>query len=87
MAKNLDPSVWAMESLRFAQNTTYPFVENTNKVDEQYSQLAYETSKKRVVLAGYRIANLVIAIYEKASMKDDTERVEEMRKYENLKVE
>ena len=42
---------------------------NSNIINQQYSDQTYETDKKRVTLAGYRIANLVINIYEKAAAK------------------
>lgn len=38
----------------------------SNKITQEYSDLAYETSKKRITLAGYRLANIAINIYEKA---------------------
>lgn len=62
--------VWAHESFEFARNVTYPHFLTTNKVTEEYVALAYETCKKRIALAGYRLANLVIDIYEKAKRKD-----------------
>jgi hypothetical protein len=58
--------VWAQESFLIAQNTTYPFIGKTNKLDDAYNALAYETSKKRITLAGYRLANYVIDIYKSA---------------------
>ena len=38
---------------------------------EEYTALAYETSKKRITLAGYRLANIVIDIYRSALKEDD----------------
>lgn len=34
-----------------------------NKADSDYVKLVYETSRKRITLAGYRLANFVIDIY------------------------
>lgn len=65
LAEDIEPMNWAMESYRFAQNTTYPPMFTSNKISQQYSDLAYETAKNRVTLAGYRIANLVMSIYGK----------------------
>jgi hypothetical protein len=59
--------VWAQESFLIAQNTTYPFISKTNKLDTSYNTLTYETSKKRITLAGYRLANYVIDIYKSVS--------------------
>ncbi len=67
LGKIIDPLVWAQESFLIAQNTTYPFIAKTNKLDSAYNTLAYETSKKRITLAGYRLANYVIDIYKNAS--------------------
>jgi len=41
LADNIDPVAWAQESLKIAQNTTYPFIANTNKLDTAYTQLTY----------------------------------------------
>ena len=46
-------------------------MKETNIIDKNYSDLVYETSKKRIVLAGYRIANLVIKIYEENEFRFD----------------
>ena len=53
-----------MESLRICQNFTYPYLADTDQLDEAYTAEAYEVSKKRITLAGYRIANTVMSIYE-----------------------
>ena len=37
---------------------------NTNKIDQDYTDMTFDASKRRIVLAGYRIANTVISIYE-----------------------
>lgn len=55
------------ESFLIAQNTTYPFMMKTNVADEQYTNLVYETSRKRITLAGYRLANVVIDIFNQNS--------------------
>lgn len=67
LAENIDPWVWAMESYRLAQNTTYPPMFKSNKISQAYSDDTFETAKKRITLAGYRIANLVVSIFEKAT--------------------
>lgn len=35
----------------------------TNVANEDYTNMVYETSKKRITLAGYRLANFVIDVY------------------------
>ena len=41
LGKIIDPAVWAMESLMFARNTTYPFVEHTNQITSEYSDITF----------------------------------------------
>lgn len=50
---------------------------------ESYAQLTYETSKKRITLAGYRIANVVIQIYEDGKLDEESVLVkwERMKKF------
>jgi hypothetical protein len=35
----------------------------TSVANEEYTNLVYETSRRRITLAGYRLANFVIDIY------------------------
>jgi hypothetical protein len=56
--------IWAKESFLIAQNTTYPFMMNSNEATEEYTSLVYETSRKRITLAGYRLANFVIDVFD-----------------------
>ena len=53
----------------------------TNEAGEEYTQLAYETSKKRITLAGYRLANCISQIYNKTEKTNDIEQNDN----ENLK--
>jgi hypothetical protein len=64
LGKIIDPAVWAQESFRIAQNTTYPHILTTNKLDDQYNAQTYETAKKRITLAGYRLAYYVVDLYK-----------------------
>lgn len=41
LGKIIDPVVWAQESFRIAQNTTYPHLEKTNVITDEYSHLTY----------------------------------------------
>jgi hypothetical protein len=56
--------IWAKESFLIAQNTTYPFMMKSDVATEEYSSLVYESSKKRITLAGYRLANFVIDVFD-----------------------
>jgi hypothetical protein len=39
----------------------------TNRANEEYTNLVYETSKKQITMAGYRLANVVIDIFDPTS--------------------
>lgn len=86
ISRILDPSVWAMESFRIAQNTTYPPMFDSNQITADYQKLTYETCRKRVALAGYRLANLVIDIYEKNTQPFDLDAAWLEMKKEVIKV-
>lgn len=63
----IKPEEWAYESFEVSKNTTYPHMIKTTQADEQYVDLTFQTCKKRVVLGGLRLANLVISIYSNSS--------------------
>lgn len=65
--KQIEPSYWAKESFYVAQNTTYPHLAYSNEADENYTSLVYETSRQRITLGGYRLANFIIDIYDSNS--------------------
>ena len=70
LGKIIDPLVWAQESFLYAQNITYPYISRTNKLNNEYNTLTFETSKKRITLAGYRLANYIKDIYKSASKNE-----------------
>lgn len=74
MGKIIDPAVWAQESFRIAQNTTYPYILTTNKLNSEYTNLVYETCKKRITLAGYRLANYAISIFKAKGAGEQPEK-------------
>lgn len=41
LGRIIDPLVWAQESFLYAQNTTYPYIMTTNKLNDAYTYLAY----------------------------------------------
>ena len=67
LGKEIKPEVWALESFRVAQNTTYPHMLTTTDADPAYVTLTFETCKKRVVLGGLRLFNLVMNIYSNST--------------------
>lgn len=53
--------------------------------DEAYTNLVYETSRQRITLAGYRLANFVIDVYGSNSTKTfDFEDLEELKTVEAM---
>ena len=66
LAENIDPVTWAQESLEVAVNTTYPHIAKTGVLDMEYTMQTYETARKRITLAGYRLANWAISIFKRA---------------------
>ncbi len=47
-----------------------------NVATEEYTSLVHETSKRRITLAGYRLANFVLSVYSPtASMEDSFEKL------------
>lgn len=76
LAKIIDPLVWAQESFLIAQNTTYPHILTSNQATQAYNQQTYETSKKRITLAGYRLANYVIDLYKNAPGREQAAPVQ-----------
>lgn len=47
-----------------AKTIVYPHVSKTNQITAQYRELTYKTLKRLVVLAGFRLANFIKAVYE-----------------------
>ena len=53
--------------------------------DEAYTNLVYETSRQRITLAGYRLANFVIDVYGSYSTKTfDFEDLDELKTVEAM---
>ena len=86
LGQNLDPTVWAEESFRIAVNTTYPLMFSSSIITPEYQKITEETCKKRVTLAGYRLANLVISIYEKNTKIVDVDEAWKRMVAETVKI-
>ena len=61
-AKVLDPQKWAEESNRLAREVAYALPENSQP-SAAYEAKAQEVARRRIALAGYRLANLLNSIY------------------------
>lgn len=54
---------WAEESHSLAENFAFKNVEEGSDVSEEYMRGARQIVNKRLAIAGYRLADLVIKIY------------------------
>lgn len=67
---------WAQESLQMSEQLVYPgFIEH-EKPDDEYLAKAKPALEARIVLAGYRLADLVIAIYKSHEATDEQQVAE-----------
>lgn len=64
ITKNTTVQSWAGESKQIAETYTYKNVEEMKDLTEQYMKGGIEIINKRLALAGYRLADLVIKIYQ-----------------------
>jgi hypothetical protein len=68
-AKELDPQKWAAESNELARTVVYALPENSTPTDA-YEAKAQATARRRIALAGYRLANLLNSIFAEAKPTD-----------------
>ncbi|MCA1816124.1 MAG: S1/P1 nuclease [Acidobacteria bacterium] len=61
-AKVLDPQKWAEESNQLAREVAYALPENSQP-SAAYEAKAQDVARRRIALAGYRLANLLNSIY------------------------
>jgi hypothetical protein len=61
-AANLNPHDWANESFAFSKSFVYNGVKESGVLSEEYVKKGQEISKHRIVLAGYRLANLLLSL-------------------------
>ncbi|MCA1640634.1 MAG: S1/P1 nuclease [Acidobacteria bacterium] len=61
-AKELDPQKWAEEGNALARTVVYALAENS-KPTPAYEAKAQATARRRIALAGYRLANLLNSLY------------------------
>lgn len=60
--KETDPQKWAQESNALARTVAYALPENSQPTPA-YGEKAQATARRRIALAGYRLANLVNSLY------------------------
>lgn len=60
-AANLDPVHWADESFQLSSTFVYPKAHENQKLSDDYVKQGNEIAEKRIVLAGHRLANLIMS--------------------------
>jgi hypothetical protein len=68
-AKELDPQKWALESNELARTFVYSLPENSQP-SPAYEAKARDVARRRIALAGYRLANLLNSLYPEAKAAD-----------------
>lgn len=63
LATNATAKSWAEEGFEIVKNTVYPGVVKNADLTKEYQDKAREICKERVVLAGYRLADTILAAY------------------------
>jgi hypothetical protein len=62
-ASDLNATHWTEEGLAIAKDKIYPFMANSNVISESTRSIWFDIARERVALGGYRLANLISAIY------------------------
>jgi hypothetical protein len=62
-AKNLDPHDWAMESYALARDVTYKNITEGAAPSQGYTDEAQKLCRKRLALAGYRLAGVLNSLF------------------------
>ena len=65
-AKNLDPRDWVMESYALAVSVTYKNITEGSAPSAAYTEEARKLSRKRLALAGYRLAGILNKLFVEA---------------------
>lgn len=68
-SKVLDPQKWAEESNQLARDVAYALPENSQPTPA-YQAKAQDVARRRIALAGYRLANLLNSIYPESKTGD-----------------
>jgi hypothetical protein len=68
-AKELDPQKWALESNELARTVAYALPENSQP-SPAYETKAQDVARRRITLAGYRLANLLNSLFPEVKTAD-----------------
>ncbi|HJQ33510.1 MAG TPA: S1/P1 nuclease [Pyrinomonadaceae bacterium] len=61
--KNLDPQAWVIESNTLAREVAYKNIKEGSTPTQAYTDAAQQLSRKRLALAGYRLAGVLNALF------------------------
>jgi hypothetical protein len=62
-SKDTDPHTWVMESNKLAREVVYRNITDGGEPSKEYTDAAQKLSRKRLALAGYRLAGVLNALY------------------------
>ena len=62
-ANDTDPHDWVMESYRLARDVTYKNITEGGAPSQSYTEEAQKLSRKRLALAGYRLAGVLNKLF------------------------
>ena len=62
-SKETDPHTWVMESYRLAREVVYRNITDGGEPSKEYTDAAQKLSRRRLALAGYRLAEVLNALY------------------------
>lgn len=62
-AKDLDPHTWVVESNKLARDVAYKNITEGGEPSKTYTEAAQKLTRKRVALAGYRLADVLNALF------------------------
>ena len=71
-SKNLDPHDWVMESYALAVSVTYKNITEGSAPSPGYTEAAQKLSRKRLALAGYRLAGVLNSLFVEAPKPSPT---------------
>src|SRR5215210_1103274 len=69
--KDLDPRTWVVESNTLAREVVYKNINEGGEPSKAYTDAAQQLSRRRLALAGYRLAGVLNALFVPALAKPE----------------
>lgn len=70
-SKDTDPHTWVMESYNLAREVVYKNIDDGGEPSKAYTDAAQKLSRKRIALAGYRLANVLNDLFRPGPEKKE----------------